>query len=279
MDLGIFAKTFEKPTLEATLDAVAAHGLGIVQFNLSCVGLPTLPDSIPPELLDRIARVLADRGLKMAAVSGTFNLIHPDASLVDDGLRRLDVLAANCKRLGTSIITLCTGSRDATDMWRWHPDNNSETAWAAIVEGMRRALEIAQRHDVVLAVEPEGGNVVSDSRKARRLLDHFRSDRLRIVIDPANLEADTPENPAGRVLDEAFEQLGPEIVLAHAKERGADGSSGHLAIGSGIVDFPVYLRLLRRFAPKAPLILHGLDESQVEPSVGRLRAMLAEDES
>ena len=45
MHLGIFAKTFPRPTLEETLDAVVGHGLTHVQFNMSCVGLPTLARS------------------------------------------------------------------------------------------------------------------------------------------------------------------------------------------------------------------------------------------
>jgi len=48
MQLGIFAKTFVRPSLEATLDAVASHGLSCVQFNMACVGLPTLPEAIAP---------------------------------------------------------------------------------------------------------------------------------------------------------------------------------------------------------------------------------------
>ena len=50
MRLGIFAKTFARPTLEETLDAVAGHGLACVQFNMACAGLPTLPEEIEPEL-------------------------------------------------------------------------------------------------------------------------------------------------------------------------------------------------------------------------------------
>lgn len=42
MWLGIFAKTFSRPSLEETLDAVRAHGLGCVQFNMTCAGLPAL---------------------------------------------------------------------------------------------------------------------------------------------------------------------------------------------------------------------------------------------
>ena len=38
MQLGIFAKTFPRPTLEETLDAVADRGLTELQFNMSCAG-------------------------------------------------------------------------------------------------------------------------------------------------------------------------------------------------------------------------------------------------
>ena len=78
MHLGIFAKTFVRPTLEETLDAVVDHGLTHVQFNMSCVGLPTLPDRLDEDLCVWIAQSLRERGLTMAAISGTFNLCDPD---------------------------------------------------------------------------------------------------------------------------------------------------------------------------------------------------------
>ena len=46
MQIGIFAKTFARPTLAETLDAVAARGIQCVQFNMACAGVPSLPDQI-----------------------------------------------------------------------------------------------------------------------------------------------------------------------------------------------------------------------------------------
>ena len=124
MHLGIFAKTFPRPTLEETLDAIVAHGLTHVQFNMSCVGLPTLPESVSMRTsCVWIARSLRERGLTMAAISGTFNLCDPHVARLEDNLRRLDRLAAACRWLDTRIITLCTGTRHAKDMWQWHPEN------------------------------------------------------------------------------------------------------------------------------------------------------------
>jgi sugar phosphate isomerase/epimerase len=77
MKLGIFAKTFPRPTLEETLDAVVAQGLTHVQFNFSCVGLLTLPERIDERQCAQIAAAFRERGLTMAAISGTFNMCCP----------------------------------------------------------------------------------------------------------------------------------------------------------------------------------------------------------
>jgi sugar phosphate isomerase/epimerase len=129
MQLGIFAKTFPRPTLEETLDAVAAHGLTHVQFNMSCMGVATLPDRLDEGSCVWIAQSLHKRGLKMAAISGTFNMCDPSDSRLEHNLRRLDVLAAACRWLDTRIITLCTGTLDSHDMWKWHVDNARKSTW------------------------------------------------------------------------------------------------------------------------------------------------------
>jgi sugar phosphate isomerase/epimerase len=218
MHLGIFAKTFPRPTLEETLDAVASHPLTHVQFNMTCAGLPTLPDRIDEDLCVWIARLFKERGMAMAAISGTFNLCDPDTARLQDNLRRLDVLAAACRWLDTRIITLCTGTLDPEDMWKWHPDNVRRTTWETLVDSVRAAIKIADRNEVTLAFEPEMHNVVNSVSKARRLLDEIDSRWLKIVIDPANLIHPGERSRIAEILDEAFDWLGRDIILAHAKD-------------------------------------------------------------
>jgi sugar phosphate isomerase/epimerase len=218
MQLGIFAKTFPRPTLEETLDAVASHPLTQVQFNMSCAGLPTLPDRIDEDFCVWIARLVKERGLTMAAISGTFNLCDPDAARLEDNLRRLGVLAAACRWLDTRIITLCSGTLDPEDMWKWHPDNVRRSTWETLVGSVRAAIKIADHHEVTLAFEPEIHNVVNSVSKARRLLDEIDSRWLKIVIDPANLFRPGERSRITEILDEAFDWLGRDIVLAHAKD-------------------------------------------------------------
>src|SRR5438445_12082412 len=117
MQLGIFARTFVRPSLDDTLDAVKSYGLDCLQFNFSCVGQPTLPESIDPALAFRVRTELEKRSLAMVAVSGTCNLIHPDLSERALCIRRLETMIGVCRKLGTPVVTLSTVTRDATDMW------------------------------------------------------------------------------------------------------------------------------------------------------------------
>jgi sugar phosphate isomerase/epimerase len=271
--IGIFAKTFGRPTPEDNLEAVRSYGLSVVQYNLACAGLPTLPDHIEPALAQRIAAAAASRRITIAAVSGTFNMIDPVRQRRDAGMRLLGVLAGACSLLGTNIITLCTGTRDPHNMWHGHPANARPDAWADLLAAMEEALAIAEEHDLFLAVEPETANVVDSPAKARRLLDELGSPRLKIILDPANLfhVEDLPQQRA--ILDAAFDLLGPDIVLAHAKDvRAVDGTIHHVTAGTGVLDYPHYLRLLRD--TPVPLIVHGLAEAEVPGALAFLRGAL-----
>jgi sugar phosphate isomerase/epimerase len=312
MQLGIFAKTFPRPTLEETLDAVVAHRLTHIQFNMACMGLPTLPDRLDEGSCVWIAQTLHERGLTMAAISGTFNMCDPSDSRIENNLRRLDVLAAACRWLDTRVITLCTGTLDPHDMWKRHSDNVRRSAWERLVETMRAAVKIADRHEVTLAFEPEVHNIVSSVMRARRLLDELDSPWLKVVLDPANL---FDRGDAGRVLetfDEAFDWLGPDIVLAHAKNPTAidehsygdeprlesllewaikhdrpeitEELNAKLSSEEGITEvqqairwLPFYRQYLVRLAGTGydgAVIMHGLEERDVSGAVALLRMLI-----
>jgi sugar phosphate isomerase/epimerase len=272
MRLAIFARTFVRESMEAALDAVAAHNLDAAQFNPSLLGGSSLPESLAGADADRVAAAHAERGIAMVAVSGTYNMAHPDAARRADGARRLARLIAIAPRLRTGVVTLCTGTRDPGDMWRAHPGNASPDAWGDMRASVAAAVDAAERAGVVVAIEPEPGNVIRDARAARRLLDEIASPALRIVLDAANLLVPGRVADQTRVIGEALERLGADIVLAHAKDVRADGTV--VAAGRGGVDYPGYVSGLRAAGFDGPLVLHGLAEDEVDASVAYVRAAL-----
>lgn len=270
LPIGILTNTFEQPALDGVLDAIAAHGLRHVQFDLNCAGLPSMPDEIVVAEAQAIATALAQRSIAMSAVSGTFNMIHPDVNEREAGLRKLDILAGACRHLGTNVITLCTGTRSTHSMWQRHPDNDTLDAWRDLLASMTRAAAIAEQHDVTMAFEPEVNNTVDSAQKARRLIDEIGSPRIKVVMDGANI-FHAGELPMMRdILKQAFDLLGNDIALAHAKDLDHDGDAGHLPAGQGKLDYALYLALLRQSNYAGAMILHGLHEAQVDGCVAFL---------
>src|SRR3954452_7683254 len=125
----LLATTFTTGTLEARLDSAKANGLACVQMSMAGAGLPEMPDQITAELPDRMRRESSARGIVIASMTGTFNMTHPDEEHRRTGLRRLRVLAEVCSRIGTSLIHICTVTRDPNNMCRYHPDRGSPEAW------------------------------------------------------------------------------------------------------------------------------------------------------
>jgi sugar phosphate isomerase/epimerase len=73
------------------------------------------------------------------------------------------------------------------------------------------------------------------------------------------------------VLQEAFDQLGRDIILAHAKD--LDPAGEVVAAGKGVLDYSLYLRLLQQAGYTGPLILHSLAEEEVAGSLAFINAV------
>lgn len=262
MKLGIFAKTFEGTDPGAVLNAVAKAGFAAAQYNMACSGLAAMPDAIDEAQARAVADAARAAGVEIVAVSGTYNMIHPDPAVRDAGHRRLAVLAERSHALSTRLITLCTGTRDALDQWKEHPDNDTPDAWRDLIKAMETAVGIADRYDIDLGIEPELANVVNSAEKARRLIDEMQSPRLKIVLDPANLFEKASLVDQRDTVSAAIDLLADRIVMAHAKDRNPDGSFA--TAGKGVLDYAHYLGRLKAIGFTGSLVTHGLAASEAE---------------
>ncbi len=270
--LGIMARTFACTAPNAALSLARNAGYGVVQYNMACSGLPSLPRTLPSDVVTDLTIAIHNTGVDVVALSATCNLIHPDAAARGAGLRSLAVLADVAQQVGISILTLCSGSRNSMDQWAPHPDNAGAAAWRDLLDCMRAAVRVAKQFDVMLAIEPEPANVVHSAASARRLLDELQSDRVGIVLDAANLLGPVlgaSPDAQREVIARAVEQLADRIILVHAKDRRADGSLA--APGDGVVDFDYYFATLAAAGIRVPVIAHGLDAVDAQRAAAYLR--------
>lgn len=273
LEPGIFELIFPRETLEASLDAVAALGVRWIQFDFASVGLPTVPESIAPEQVARVREACAARGIRIAAVAGTYNMIDPDRVTRARSAAGLRTVIAAAHDLDAPLVTLCTGTRNPDSMWRAHPDNRTPEAWAELKEELIPLLAVATDYGVQLGVEPEPANVAGSAPLARALLDELAHPSLKIILDPANAIAADPTRPPQTVLEEAFALLGPDIASAHAKDLGAGGD--FRTAGTGVVPWDRFVTLCREAGYTGPLILHTLTEPEAPGAVAFLRERIA----
>jgi sugar phosphate isomerase/epimerase len=271
MRLGIFAKTFAGTDPLTVLQSARVAGYTTVQYNMACSGLPAMPDALTDAQTAAVADASAATGLMITAVSGTYNMIHPDPTVRATGLRRLGVLIDHAAAMGTGMVTLCTGTRDAQDQWRHHPDNASPEAWRDLLDEMAKACALAEPKGIKLGIEPELANVIDGAAKARRLIDTLQSPALAIVLDPANLFEIEPLDLQRDILSEAVDLLGDRIQMAHAKDRDPLGS--FVAAGKGVVDFPHFIGRLRSAGFDGDLVTHGLTAEEA-PGVAAFLARI-----
>ena len=269
MRIGIFAKTFAGRDPQTVLQAAKDAGYAAVQYNLACSGLDPAPHDIPDDVADAVAQAARDTGIAIAALSGTVNMAHPDPAHRADAIDRLLSVIRAAPRIGAPMVTLCTGSRDPHDQWRAHPDNTSPAAWADLLDGMARACAVAEPLGLRLGIEPELGNVVIDAAAARRLIDAFASPAPAIVLDPANLFEVAPDR--ADIIARAIDLLADRIVMAHAKDRDAQGN--FVAAGTGVIDFAAFTTRLRAAGFDGDLVTHGLTAAEA-PAVARFLAAL-----
>jgi sugar phosphate isomerase/epimerase len=274
MQLGIFAYTFVRPTVEEVFDCIRAYGLAHTEWSFRALGMPEVPDRIDEALAHRVRTAAAERGITVDSVGGYTNIVHPDPQRRQAEMTRLLTLIRAARSLGSGVVALCTGSRNPESVWRWHPANDAPDAWADLLASLSTALCAAEDHDVTLTFEPEVNNVVHTAARARRLLDEIGSPRLKVTFDGANIFHQGELPRMHELLSTAIDLLAGDILLAHAKDLDRDGDAGHLAAGQGRLDYAHYISLLKKAGFDGPILLHGLREDQVEDSVRFVRSFL-----
>jgi sugar phosphate isomerase/epimerase len=271
MQVGTMSGTFTRPTLEETLDASLEQDIRHLQFNWASAH----PSGPLPEVIDEVcayARAeFEKRDMVIAAVAGNANMVDIDPEKRQKAVDKLLMLIPACAKIGTSVIATCTGSRHPESMWKDHPDNESEETWGILRSTLEQVLPAAEAAGVAIAFEPEYNNVCKSARKSRQLIDEMASPNLKVVMDAANIFGKDDLSRMTEVLDEAFDLLGDYVAIAHGKDLDHGGDAGHLAAGTGKLDYAHYAKLLCGLSFDVPVILHGVSEEQLPESAAMLR--------
>jgi len=193
-------------------------------FQVYLTGGEMLAANMPAPARADFARRYADLGLELSATCGDFHLDFGDPEVMAEKEPQLKAAIEQTVDLGASIMTTHIGALGED------PDGSRR---ATMVRTLKRLGDYAADHGVVLATETglESGETLRD------LLTEADTRGIGVNFDPANLVM------MGFDHLQAVRDLRPFIVHSHAKDGKRGG--GEQPLGSGDVDFPTYIALMR----------------------------------
>lgn len=173
------------------------------------------------------AQIIQDHGLGVsacAAMGPDRDLIHPDASIRENGMRYLQGCIGACELLGaTNLVGPLYSAVGRT--WQATPAERARDT-DLLVENLGRLARCAGDHGVVLCLEPLNRfetSFINLTAQAIEVVDRVDHPACQILLDTFHM------NIEEKFLGDAIRAAGPRLRHLHACEndRGAPGS-GHI---------------------------------------------------
>ena len=273
MKIGIRLHDTIPGTLEEKLAHVKGQGFECVHLALSKTlddfAMADAPRKLrEPGMLERVQGPLARTGMDCAVLGCYLCLTHPDAEEREKTREIYYAHLAFAKKMGAWMVGSETPIHPQSPMAR--DASSSEEAFQFFLDQAAPVVRRAEEEGVILALEPVYTHIVSTPEKAERMLEHFHSDNLRIILDAVNLlGADNADN-RDAVIGEAMSRLGDRVALLHMKDYVLEGEKlRSLACGKGKMDY----RALMAFARQRDLSMTLEDTTPEDAEQARLHLL------
>ncbi len=257
LKLGVFTGVYAGLPLEEAARRIADDGFhGVVmEFGFADVRFdPWAPDWDKARL---ITSTLAKHHLKVAGLFGYYNVVDPDPARRKRGEQRMLTLIENWKQFKCPVITTETGTLNAQSEWAESPENATEAAYQSCRASLETLVKAAKKTGAVVTIEAYWRNVIDSIGRAERVMRDVPG--LKLTMDPCNYFRKEELGQMDPMLEEMFQKLGRNIVLAHAKDVKASPEGTDLpAAGMGVLDYPLYLRLLAGLNKELFLVVEHL---------------------
>ena len=260
--VGIDARVYSKLPLEEAVRRIRADGFDNVLTDFTFADVRFDPWSPDWAAAAKIRACFERHGVRVASIFGYYNVVDPNPAKRRRGESRMEFYIAHWKRLGCPILSTETGTLNRTSEWLDSPENATEGGYLQCRAALARLARAAEKTGAIISLEAYWRNIISSIDRAERLFRDVPSPSLKLVMDPCNYFRREDLSRMQPMLEDLFRRLGDRFVVAHAKDvkaaaKETDGTDLPAA-GLGVLDYPLYLRLLAQLNRPMDLILEHL---------------------
>jgi sugar phosphate isomerase/epimerase len=208
-------------------------------------------------------------GLEIAQVNGWYEaLVNPDSTLRVQGVQGLQALVRIARQVNAPNTYVRPGGLNPNGHWYAHPENHSPRTFERLVDSLRQVTVVAEAEGMLLAIEGHVLSVLDTPQRVRDLLDAVSSPMLKFNTDPVNFIGTVRDVHDSRpILTQLFDLLGADTVVGHAKDLALQDSLvvhiDEVVIGSGTLDYTLFLRQFQACCPDCYLLIEHLPDEKV----------------
>ena len=260
LNIGITTRSFGGLTNEETARRMHAIGYRCTELCFSQTdskywvynGVTDLSD-MSDARFSEIVSVYREQGIEVSALGVFTNLIEPDDEKLEENLRYyrrfMELAAKNGIPYLPSECGFIPDSRGVLAQFY-------EARFDRLKSSLARLCEYAEEYGVYLALECCVLDVVPSAKRAADLIDQLGSERLKVLLDPANLIANSSE-------EDMFYYLSENIAYFHGKDRHVNDAYGRL-VGDGDINWCQFLALYHQHNDGAPFIIEYANADNAE---------------
>ncbi len=259
MDVGVVTRSFPQLSNAQTADLLAEKGFRWTELCFSQTdskywvynGRSDLAD-----MTDARSRTIVEtyrrRGVEVPVLGVFTNLIEPDDAARAQNLayfeRMIQIAAASAIPTVATECGFVPGARGVNaDLY--------EEVFERLLNSFRWLLRHAETYGVDIALEPCVIDIVPSAKRTADFIAQLGSPRVKVLLDPANLIANSSE-------EDMFRYLTPHIAYLHGKDRKVNDRKGRV-VGDGDINWPRFLQLYHQHTEGYPFILEYVNIQNV----------------
>ena len=207
-------------TLEDRIRNARAQGFTCVHIAMSKVipgfKMSEAPALLTEELAAEVRGLLEKYGVECVLLGCYLNLASPDLEAHEKTLEIYKAHLRFAKWIGAKMVGTETGAPNTG--YKTCPECYTEEALQLFIERVTPVVRYAEELGQMFSIEPVVRHIVSTPERCQRVIEHFNSPCLRVILDAVNLLDRDNAPHAQEVVADAVSRLGQYAELLHIKD-------------------------------------------------------------